>query len=432
MVENFVLLPNTIYRLKYLDKKYHYIIWEHPHYYKSYNYNKKKLILHKATQLYYYDYLKNTDYNVSYLKLNSAFKYKKYFIFDPIDKLDLPGDYTIIESKNFFLTKEDYKDYYKKTQKFVFNNFYLWAKKRLDIIPELKSTDKENRNRLAKGVEIPKNITFNNSKDYVDKAIKFVEKNFKDNYGETKNFNLPITHMDSIRLLKNFLEKKFKLFGKYQDAIDKDNNTLFHSLLSSSINIGLLHPLEIVKAISPYREKVDVNSYEAFIRQLFWREYQRYTYLYVDFSGNYLNLNNKLTKEWYSGDLGIPPVDDSIKLAFKTGYLHHIERLMIIGNYMVLNNIKPMEVFRWFMEFSTDSYLWVMYQNVLDMVCFSTGGKTMRRPYFSSSNYVLKMSNYKKGEWSKIWDSKYYDFLESHKEKLWKYRYYFRFKKHKN
>lgn len=428
MLENFVLLPNTIYRLKYLDKKYHYIIWEHPHYYKSYNYNKKKLILHKATQLYYYDYLKNADYNVSYLKLNSAFKYKKYFIFDPIDKLDLPGNYTIIESKNFFLTKEDYKDYYKKTQKFVFNNFYLWAKKRLDIIPELKSTDKENRNRLAKGIEIPKRITFNSSKDYVDKAIKFVEKNFKDNYGDTKNFNLPITHMDSLKLLKNFLEKKFKLFGKYQDAIDKDNNTLFHSLLSSSINIGLLHPLEIVRAISPYQEKVDVNSYEAFIRQLFWREYQRYTYLYVDFSGNYLNLNKELTKEWYSGDLGIPPVDDSIKLAFKTGYLHHIERLMIVGNYMVLNNIKPSEVFKWFMEFSTDSYLWVMYQNVLDMVCFSTGGKTMRRPYFSSSNYVLKMSNYKKGEWSKIWDSKYYDFVENHKEKLWKYRYYFRFK----
>ena len=98
-----------------------------------------------------------------------------------------------------------------------------------------------------------------------------------------------------------------------------------------------------------------------------------------------------LGKEWYSGNTGIIPVDDSIREEFDTGYLHHIKRLMVIGNYMNLCNIKPSEGFRWFMEFSCDSYEWVMYQNVYDMVFFSTGGKTMRRPYISSSNYILNM-----------------------------------------
>ena len=93
---------------------------------------------------------------------------------------------------------------------------------------------------------------------------------------------------------------------------------------------------------------------------------------------------------------------------------------------MKLSGISPKEGFRWFMEFSCDSYDWVMHQNVYDMVFFVSGGKTMRRPYISSSNYVLKMSNYKKDEWCDIWDEKYNTFLKKNKQKLWKYRYFFR------
>ena len=98
---------------------------------------------------------------------------------------------------------------------------------------------------------------------------------------------------------------------------------------------------------------------------------------------------------------------------------------MVVGNYMNLTGISPKEGFRWFMEFSCDSYEWVMYQNVLDMVFFVTGGKTMRKPYASSSNYVINMSTYKKGDWSKKWDEKYVDFQKKNLEKLWKFRYSF-------
>ena len=167
---------------------------------------------------------------------------------------------------------------------------------------------------------------------------------------------------------------------------------------------------------------------------MFWREYQRYCYIYYPWSvkQNYFGNSKRLGKKWYEGKLGIEPVDICIKRGFDTAYLNHIERLMIIGNFMNLSGISPREGFRWFMEFSFDSYEWVMTQNVLDMVFFVTGGDTMRRPYVSSSNYILKMSNYsiseikdKNNKWTDKWDNLYRDFVKKHKKKLYKFRYYF-------
>ena len=226
--------------------------------------------------------------------------------------------------------------------------------------------------------------------------------------------------------MDDFVKSKIKQFGDYQDAIDKNEHYLFHSILSTTINIGLLNPSDIISKIMAAAAAIPINSLEGYIRQLFWREYQRYCYIYCDFGKNYFGNNKKLTKKWYSGKLGIVPVDDCIITGFDTGYLDHIKRLMVVGNYMNLTNINPKEGHRWFMEFSCDSYEWVMAQNVYDMVFFVTGGETMRRPYMSSSNYILKMSNYKKGEWSNTWDDKYHEFLKKNKDKLWKFRYYFK------
>ena len=132
-----------------------------------------------------------------------------------------------------------------------------------------------------------------------------------------------------------------------------------------------------------------MNSYEGYIRQLFWREYQRYCYIHYNFNGkNYFGNNKKIGKEYYDGTTGIVPVDDCIKKAFENGYLHHIERLMVVGNYMNLDGIKPVDGMRWFIEFSCDSYEWVMHQNVLDMVFCVTGGDTMRKPYILSLIHI--------------------------------------------
>ena len=375
---------------------------------------------------YYYDLLKEHKYNVHYIEYNDKINIKNdYFIFDPIDKIKLPHNYTMIESPNFLLTKEHYKEF-KPSNRIIFNNFYLWAKNKLNLYPQLKSMDKMNRN-IYKDSYIPPIPKISKEDEYyIKEAIKYVEKHFPKNYGNSDNFNYPVTHKTALKWLKHFIKYKFKKFGPYQDFIRKNENYMFHSILSSSINIGLLNPDMIIREINKIKKYIPINSFEGYIRQLFWREYQRYNYIYTNFNKNYFGNRKKLTKEWYTGTLNIEPVDDAIKSGFDTGYLHHIIRLMVVGNFMNISNIHPHEGFKWFMEFAIDSYEWVMHQNVLDMVFFVTGGHTMTRPYISSSNYILKMSNYKSNtEWANKWNNLYYKFIKNHRKKLYKYRYYF-------
>lgn len=424
-----LILPNQLFDVKYIDKEYEIVLWEHPHYFKDYNYNKKKLLLHRASMKYYYDYLKKKKRKVKYYEFNEKPKLNEYHIFDPVNDmklLKLKGKYEILETPNFLLTNEEYELHRKKTDKFFFNGFYMWGKGIVDIIPKIKSQDKDNRKKMPKGTNIPGVPSNSNDKKYIDDASKYVNKNFKNNYGTTDDFMFPISHKTANNWLKNFIDKKFKSFGDYQDYINTENDFMFHSLLSTSINIGLINPTEIIDKIRKIKG-IPMNSYEGYIRQLFWREYQRYCYKYFNFdSKNYFGNSKKLNKKWYEGETGIEPIDDCIIKAFETGYLHHIERLMVMGNFMNLSQISPKEGFKWFMEFSCDSYEWVMKQNVLDMVFFCSGGKTMRRPYVSSSNYILKNSNYSKGEWCDEWDNLYQSFIKRNKTKLQKYRYYFK------
>lgn len=438
-----LILPHQLYNINIIKKIKDIkdiIIWEHPHYFKKYNYNKKKLVLHRASMKYYNDLLKDNKYNVKYVEYNKKPLINNYIVFDPIDKIKLPNKYTMLESPNFLLNKENYKEFnnQRKSKRVIFNNFYLWSKKKLNIYPKLKSMDKMNREVYDKSgnskiPSIPKLGTTDNY--YIKEAINYVEKKFPNNYGNNNNnakhsFNYPITHKTAMKWLLNFIKYKFKKFGPYQDFINKDNFTMFHSVLSSSINIGLINPSDIIKIIDHYKTRVPINSFEGYIRQLFWREYQRYCYGYsnINFNKNYFGNKKKLTKDWYKGTLGIDPVDDLIKSGFDTGYMHHIGRLMVIGNFMNISGIHPKEGFRWFMEFSIDSYEWVMHQNVYEMVFFVTGGQTMTRPYISSSNYILKMSNYNKNvnsNWNIKWDNLYHNFIKKNKSKLYKFRYYF-------
>lgn len=419
-----LILPHQIYK-NIPDNVSEIYLYEHPQYFKKYKFNKKKLILHRASMKYFFDFLKK-KYSVKYIEFNKKLPNHDFHLFDPIDKIKINSSWTIIDSPNFLLSSELMKQYRNKTKNFFFYNFYMWSKKQLDILPTQKSTDKENRKTIPNNIKLPNCPRTNNSK-YVKEAIKYVEKHFPNNYGNSENFFYPITHTQAKNLLNSFIKNKLSKFGDYQDYIHTENDCLFHSILSSSINIGLLHPSDIVQSILKQKNKIKMNNIEGFIRQLFWREYQRYCYIYFNFKNkNYFGNKKKLTKKWYSGETGIKPVDDAIISGFDTGYLHHINRLMVIGNYMNLSGISPKQGFKWFMEFSCDSYEWVMHQNVLDMVFCVSGGKTMRRPYISSSNYILKMSNYKKDEWTENWDNLYQQFIKKNKKKLFKFRYYFR------
>ena len=191
-------------------------------------------------------------------------------------------------------------------------------------------------------------------------------------------------------------------------------STLFETCLSSDSNVNIL--LSFSKD-----NYIGLNSLEGFIRQILgWREYIRGIYLSngkFQKSSNYFEISNDLPQSFYSR-ISLAPVDNSIKKANSYAYLHHIERLMIIGNIMLLLEIDPVKVNRWFMELFIDSYEWVMVPNVFGMSQFSDGGLMASKPYISSSNYILRMSNHTKGEWSVIWDSLYWQFISNHKEKL--------------
>ena len=182
--------------------------------------------------------------------------------------------------------------------------------------------------------------------------------------------------------------------------------TLFHSVISMQLNIGLITPEYILKEILQRYDKSKkeiLHSVEGFVRQLNWREYSRLLYRYAYdkmIHKNYFDNRHHLTKAWYDGELKIQPIDICIKFAFQYGYLHHILRLMVMCNFMNLMNIHPDDVYKWFMEFSLDSYDWVMINNVYSMGMFSDNGLTTSKVYISSSKYILRMSDVKKdGHW---------------------------------
>lgn len=166
-MSKFVILPHQLFRKEHLDKKYEYIIWEHPHYFESYKYNKKKILMHRASMKYYYDYLKINNFRCAYIDFNKHFNIKYYTLFDPIDKIKLPNNYTIIESPNFLLNKELYQQYRDKTDKFFFNAFYMWSKKQINVIPNVKSQDKLNRKPMPDNIKIPDIPSNESDKKYI-------------------------------------------------------------------------------------------------------------------------------------------------------------------------------------------------------------------------------------------------------------------------
>ena len=181
--------------------------------------------------------------------------------------------------------------------------------------------------------------------------------------------------------------------------------------------MGLLTPDEVIqKALDIAKlNSIPINSLEGFIRQIIgWREFIRGIYHYKgkeEQNSNFWKHDRKLTTDWYEGTTGITPLDDAIKDCIKYGYTHHIPRLMIICNIMNLSKIDPNEIYKWFMEMFVDSSDWVMVPNVYGMGTFADGGIFATKPYSCGSNYILKMSNYKKDEWCDIVDGLYWMFM---------------------
>lgn len=333
-----------------------------------------------------------------------------------------------IDSPGFLTTKSQFSQYFEGTKRPFMHTFYQQQRKRLKILVDSKgapfhgqwSFDADNRKKLPKGISIPP-IVFPEWTEHTKDVSELIQSEFPTHPGSTSNFCWATTRRQVLELSERFFEERFQEFGPYEDAIDANEVFVFHSVLSPYINMGLITPLELVNAALTFADKNDVHfsSLEGFIRQIIgWREFIRGIYHECDdkLNMNYFNHQRKLKECWYDGTTGIPPLDDSILKANTFGYTHHIERLMILGNIMLLSEVDPKEVYKWFMEMFVDSSDWVMAPNVFGMSQFADGGLFATKPYIGGANYIRKMSRYPKGEWEDVVNGLYWRFIERNQE----------------
>lgn len=419
----FILYPHQLFKDIELLKGKKVLLIEEPLFFTQYNFHIQKLILHRASMQFYKDYLKTNGLNVEYFEDESYIdKYKntKIYMYDVVDDflskkiIKNFKDITIYKNPNFLNVNDQNK---------FMHNYYINRRKELNILVDENkkpigakwSFDSENRKKLPKNKKAPLCLEFQNR--YIDEAKEYCKK--FNTIGEAKSFYYPITFDEAKINLEYFLGEKFECFGEYQDAIVQNASFLYHSNISSSLNIGLLSLDEVLNCI--LKSQVPLNSKEGFIRQIIgWREFMLSTYKssHVKLrTSNFFGFKNRLPKKLLAGDSGLRVVDDVIKKLNTSAYNHHIERLMILGNIFLLLRIDPNEVYEFFMRNYIDAYDWVMVGNVYGMSGFSDGGSITTKPYISSSNYILKMSeDYKKSEpWCKIWDGLYWSFLDEYK-----------------
>ena len=413
--------------------------------------HKLKLILFLSSMRSYADDLKKNKFKIHYEDLHKNFKisYEKKlesFIkknkvnelisFEIEDKFfenkiilltkKLKIKWKVIPSPMFINTRDDFKQYLSKTKKPFMANFYKIARNKTNILMDKGkpkggkwSFDEDNRKKIPPSIKIPAMLTANET-PHTKVLKKEINKLFPNHPGKVDNFWLPTTYSDAIKWLDHFISKKFNLFGDYEDAVDTSNNFLFHSALSPLINLGLITPEIIVERIRKVENKIKINSYEGYVRQIIgWREFIRGIYQNYDKKleeSNFFKHKNSLTKSWYNGSTGLDPLDYSIKNAEMYGYTHHIERLMILCNIMNLCEIEPKQVYNWFMEMFVDSSDWVMSPNVYGMGLFSDGGIFSTKPYICGSSYFMKMMNFKRGPWNDIMDGLYWRFINKNRK----------------
>ena len=448
-----IIFPNQLFEESnlFLNNKKTYLIEEHL-FFKQFNFHKQKLVFHRSSMKNYENYLLSKGIDIAYIETKNQDSDIRIFL-DKINVTEIniyhPEDNWLekrikksckknnikinIEENPLFLTAhDDLLPFFNPEKKKLFQtSFYKSQRKKMKILIDNDQNpvggkwtyDDMNRHKFPKNKKTPTlDYSKLQSENYRD-SVNYVQKNFTENFGIINDIQLYPTDFKSSRLwFNNFLKTRFDEFGIYEDAVLIGESIINHSVLSPLINSGLLNPKYVVKnSLEFYKKnKIPINSTEGFIRQIIgWREFIRGVYVSKgseERTKNYWNFNRKIPKSFYDGNTGIDPIDDTIKKVEKSAYGNHIERLMILGNFMVLCEFDPDEVYKWFMEVFIDSYDWVMVPNVYGMSQFADGGLMSTKPYISSSNYIIKMSDYKKGEWSDIWDGLFWSFMDKQRD----------------
>ncbi len=430
MAEIWFLLPHQLF--EEAGERDEVILWEHPHFFEAYDYHVQKLVLHRSSMQAFQE-----RFGTGYIGLDGEPDWEEHdtvHVYDPVNNgilADLEAaaedhdvDLIVHETPMFLATRRFNRSYFKDNEYHQLS-YYRAMRERHDVLVDQDgspvggkwSFDPENREKLPEGHELPRVPSFSSA--YVEEARSWVRDRFPDSPGSMEGFRWPTTKEEAREQLARFLEERLADFGRYQDAFEPDLDYGYHSLLSSSLNIGLLTPDEIIEATLEAHEEHEypLNSLEGFLRQIMgWREYVRALYQLEPgmTEANELGHDRPVPPQFYTAETGFEPVDRAIERTLDNAYTHHIERLMVLGNILLLLGTDPDEVHDWFMELFIDAYEWVMVPNIYGMSQYAWPAM-MTKPYVSSSNYVGKMSHYG-GDWEDEWDSLYWAFIDRHSD----------------
>lgn len=347
---------------------------------------------------------------------------------------------TVTSDNRFMAIEDDFAQWAQGKKQFRMEFFYREMRKRFNILMDDKQPvggkwnyDSDNRQKLPANFKPPAPTTFTPD-NITQSVIDLVNKEFSEHFGELNNFHYAVTRKQALQVLDEFIENRLPNFGAYQDAMVQDEAWMYHSHVSFYINVGLLTPEEAILAAQQayFDGHAPINSVEGFIRQILgWREYIRGFYWYFMpglKSDNYLDAKTALPEFYWTGKTDMNCLSQCIKQTKEHAYAHHIQRLMVLGNFALLAGLEPEQVNEWYLIVYADAYEWVELPNVSGMVLYSDGGNIASKPYAASGTYINKMSNYcanchysvkeKTGPQACPFNYLYWGFVNKHKDKL--------------
>jgi deoxyribodipyrimidine photolyase-related protein len=339
------------------------------------------------------------------------------------------------DTEHFFTYREEVGDFFSAKKQLVMESFYRHMRKKYAILMNgdepvgcLWNYDPDNRNRYDKKVPLPEPLVFNHDLNEIKTMLDKMQVQYFGNV-EAGKVELPLSRKEGLKLIDYFCQNLLPHFGTYEDAMLQEHASLFHSRLSFALNVKLISPKEVIsQAILSWQHRqkeISLPQIEGFVRQILgWREYMRGLYWnkMPEFAEkNFFNNQAELPEWFWTGKTNMNCLKHSIGQSLDLGWAHHIQRLMIIGNFALLMGANPDEVDDWYLGVYVDAMQWVQLPNTRGMSQFADGGMVGTKPYAASASYINKMSNYcgscfydpkkKYGEKACPYNSLYWDFF---------------------
>ena len=428
--------------------------------------HKKKIAFLFSSMRHYAKEVRQSGYKVEYIKIDDPSNTGSFR--DEVERalkrhnierivITHPGEYRVLADikrweadfgvpveirtdHRFLCTPDDFTDWAKDRKQLRMEYFYREMRKKYSVLMDGDAPvggqwnyDAENRKPPKEGLSIPKPYT-NDIDEITRDVIELVAKRFPNHFGDLEPFYFAVTRDQALQVFKLFIEQRLSHFGDYQDAMIEGEPWMYHSHISFYLNCGLLLPIECVKTAedSYHRGKSPLNAVEGFIRQIIgWREYVRgiYWHKMPEYAEeNYFKAIRKLPDFYWEADTKMNCLRQCVSETKENAYSHHIQRLMVLGNFALLAGIDPRQVNEWFLIVYADAYEWVELTNVSGMILFADGGYLASKPYAASGSYINKMSDYCKNCSYKVtkkigpdacpFNYLYWDFLARNREKL--------------